>query len=166
MTKAADKRAKRQARVDAVQAENASRGPGRPSEYDPAFCEVVIAAGREGKSRAEIAAELDCTRETLNEWAKAHPEFSDALNRAKEFELAWWEGKARVGVDKGGQVNAALWSRSVSGRFPAEPYRERTELSGPGGGPIQTQPLADELAALPKAQRDQLREAIKGVIGK
>mgnify|MGYP002149956458 CR=1 FL=1 len=31
---------------------------GRPSKYDPAMCEAVIAAGEEGMGRAEIAAEI------------------------------------------------------------------------------------------------------------
>lgn len=163
MTKASEKRARRAVKVAEVRA--ASRG-GRPSEYDPAFCDVVIRCGAEGKSRAQIAAELEVSRNTVHEWSQAHPEFADALQRAKDLELAWWEEVARKGVNKGSQVNATLWGRAVSGRFPTEPYRERTEVSGPNGGPIETRPLTDELAALPKDKRDAIRAAVKQALEK
>lgn len=109
---------------------------GRPTDYRPEFCDRVIELGREGKSRAEIASALDCSRQTLATWEKVHPEFLDALQRAKDEELAWWEGKAREGLDKGSAFNAAIWAKSVNGRFPNEPYRERHELSGAGGAPL------------------------------
>lgn len=101
---------------------------GRPSKYEPAFCDAVMAAGKEGQSKAEIAATLDVTRETLNEWAKVHPEFSDALHRAQEYSLAWWEGRARQNLTTTG-FQAGLWKQAMSGRFPAEPYRERQEVN-------------------------------------
>ncbi len=111
----------------------ASRPVGRPSEYDPAYCERVIALGKEGKSRAEIASALGHARQTIANWEADHPEFLDAMTRAKDEELAWWEAKARKGIDLGSQFNATLWSKSMGGRFPNEPYRDRTEVSGPNG---------------------------------
>ena len=53
---------------------------GRPTLYKPEYCEKVIQWGKEGQSRTWIAAEIDVTRETLNEWAKVHADFSDALS--------------------------------------------------------------------------------------
>jgi transcriptional regulator with XRE-family HTH domain len=138
---------------------------GRPSEYDPAHCERVIELGKEGKSRAEIASALDCSRVTLAAWEKANPEFLYALQRAKDEELAWWEGEARLGLNKGSAFNAAIWKQSVSGRFPNEPYRERHELAGSNGGPIQYANLSEEeidarLAAI--VQQHGLGEASAG----
>lgn len=109
---------------------------GRPSDYDPSLCDVVIQCGRDGFSKAEIAATLDCCRQTLENWAAAHPEFLDALHRAHELSLAWWEGKARTNLATTG-FQAGLWKQAMSGRFPSEPYRERQELSGPNGGSIK-----------------------------
>jgi len=120
-----------------MSAKAATRPVGRPSEYDPAYCERVIDLGREGKSRAEIASDLNCSRTTLAAWERAHPEFLDALSRAKDEELAWWEAQARTGLNKGAAFNAAIWKQSVSGRFPNEPYRERLQVAGPGDGPIR-----------------------------
>jgi hypothetical protein len=115
---------------------------GRPTDYDPAFCDRVEDLGKEGYSKAEIAAELGKCRKTLDNWAAEHPDFLHALNRAKDFELAWWERQAREGLAKPG-FNAAIWSKSVNGRFPAEPYRERHEVSGPNGAPIPVESKID-----------------------
>lgn len=127
------------------------RPVGRPSEYDPAYCERVIALGKEGKSRAEIASALECSRQTLAAWEAAHPEFLSALQRAKDEELAWWEAKAREGLDNP-KFNAAIWAKSVNGRFPKEPYRDRVQVTGANDGPVQTVDLSglsdEQLSAL------------------
>lgn len=125
---------------------------GRPTDYDPAYCERVIELGREGKSRAEIASALDCSRTTLASWEGKHPEFLNALQRAKDEELAWWEGMARKGLTQGSSFNAAIWSKSVNGRFPNEPYRERSEITGGGGVPLS--PGVVTIFALPSNGRD------------
>lgn len=109
---------------------------GRPTKYDPAFCDRVIELGKEGCGKAEISAELDVTRETVNDWIKAHAEFSDAMQRAHDFSLAWWEKQARSNLATSG-FQAGLWKQAMSGRFPHEPYRERAELTGANGGPVQ-----------------------------
>lgn len=111
---------------------------GRPTDYEVAHCETVIALGREGKSKAYIAAELDVSRQTLENWCKAHPEFLDALTRAMTFAQAWWEDAGQKGMvaDK---FNASVWSRSMAARFP-EDWREvrSNEVTGKDGAPLAT----------------------------
>lgn len=107
---------------------------GRPSMYRPEFCERVIELGREGKSKAQMAAEFDVSRQTLDAWVKEHPEFLVAITRARDLALAWWEEKAQshiVEVQFGPKLNNHLWSRSVAARFPDD-YREssKVELTG------------------------------------
>ncbi len=114
------------------------RPVGRPSDYDAAYCDLVIALGKEGKGRAEIASALDCSRTTLAAWERAHPEFLDATTRAHDEALAWWEAKSRTGIDQGPSFNAALWAKAMAGRFPREPYRDRVQLTGKDDGPIRT----------------------------
>jgi hypothetical protein len=126
---------------------------GRPTKYDASYCEQIVGFGKEGMSKAEMANAFDVTRETLDEWAKRYPDFSDALHRAREASLAWWEDQARRGLPMGSSFNAALWAKSMNGRFPAEPYRDRQEVSGPGGGPIESKVdvgglTPDQLSAL------------------
>lgn len=107
---------------------------GRPTLYRPQFCDVVIKAGKLGKSKAQMASALDVSRGTLDDWAKANPEFADAIVRAREHAMAWWEEKGRTHlIEKpmGKKINAQLWSRSMAARFPDD-YREnsKVELSG------------------------------------
>ncbi len=98
---------------------------GRPTDYRPEYCEQVIELGRDGKSVAQIAAELGVCRNTLNNWADAHPEFLTAFTRARDLSLAWWEGTAQSNLATSG-FNASLWSRSMAARFPAD-YTERNQ---------------------------------------
>lgn len=67
----------------------------RPTKYDPAFCEQLVAHMAEGASVTSFAAEIDVARSTINEWADNHPEFSEALSRGKAKCLSWWERAAR-----------------------------------------------------------------------
>lgn len=110
---------------------------GRPTLYCPEYCEYAIALGREGKSKAQIAAVLDVSRMTLDNWSKEHPEFFDAITRAKDLELAWWEGKGQDNL-AAQTFQTGLWSRSMAARFPDDyTERQRRELTGKDGGPIQ-----------------------------
>lgn len=111
---------------------------GRPSEYDPTYCERIIALGEGGASVAEMAYELGVVKQTLFNWSDAHPEFMDAFTRAKLASQVWWERKGRVGMEKSSQeFQAAIWSRSMAARFPDD-WREvkGTELTGKDGAPV------------------------------
>ncbi len=118
---------------------------GRPTLYRPEYCERVIELGREGKSPAQIAADLDVARATLGLWAEAHPEFMTALTRANDLSQAWFENKGQEGLEKPG-FNANLWAKQVSARF-REDYTEtqRRELTGKNGGPIQHEAWLESL---------------------
>lgn len=98
---------------------------GRPSEYRPAFCDQVVDLGKEGKSKAQMAAAFDVSRQTIDNWAVAHPEFLEALSRAETHAQAWWEAKGVEGLEKPG-FNAAVWKKSVEARF-RDDYTERRE---------------------------------------
>lgn len=113
---------------------------GRPSLYDPAFCERVIEMGSKGYSLAQMAGCFGVTRQTMWNWEKEHPAFFDALSRAKELSLGWWEEAIRRGVFMGKEFNGGAWAIAMAGRFPGEHYgKNRTEISGPDGGPIQVE---------------------------
>ena len=72
---------------------------GRPTAYDPAYCDDVIEYGRAGKSLTWIATELGVVKQTIHNWMAEHPEFLDAMTRAKELSQRWWEDKGQEGVD-------------------------------------------------------------------
>lgn len=128
---------------------------GRPTDYRPEHCDRVIELGRQGKSHAQIAADLDVSRQTLHNWAKAQPAFLDAITRARDLAQAWWEDKGQNGLETPG-FNASLWAKQVSCRF-REDYTDtsKTELTGPNGGPIgvtsATDLTNDQLATIAAA---------------
>ena len=116
------------------------RPVGRPSTYDPAYCEQVIELGKLGKSIEQIAAFIGVGTKTIYNWKDEHPEFLHALDISKDFEQAWWEDQAHaymVETKEGPKLNASLWSRSMAARFPKK-YREqtKTEITGADGAPL------------------------------
>jgi hypothetical protein len=123
---------------------------GRPTKYDPAMCEMVIAIGEEGKTLAGMADALDVDRETINNWRAAHPEFSRAIKRGLEKAQAWWEEQGRVatfGATDG--FNATSYIFQMKNRFREE-WNDtiKAEHTGKNGGPIETADRgAEKLAA-------------------
>ena len=116
------------------------RPVGRPSAYDPAFCEKAIEMGKLGKSTEAIGSILDVGTATLYRWRDEFPEFREALETAKNHELRWWEEQAQaymVESKDGDRLNASIWSRSMAARFPKK-YRESTkqEITGAEGAPL------------------------------
>lgn len=115
---------------------------GRPTSYDPSYCERVIEMGRDGYSVVEMAAEIGVARNTLEQlWTAANPEFLQALTEARDASQAWWESQARKHIimpQGSGTFQAAAWSRSMAARFPKD-WREKNETAhtGPDGGPLE-----------------------------
>jgi transposase len=116
------------------------RPVGRPSLYDPKYCEEVVALGKLGKSSEAIGAILGVGTKTLYNWRDQFPEFLHALELAKEFELQWWEDIAQTHMienKESDKINASIWSRSMAARFPKK-YREsvKQEITGADGIPL------------------------------
>lgn len=113
----------------------AKRKPGRPSDYTTECCEAVIALGRKGLSRAQIAAALDVARSTMQEWEKKHVEFAAAMARARDVALAWWEDAGQLGLTMGKEFNATAFIFQMCNRF-GDDYRQRQEMTGANGLPL------------------------------
>lgn len=62
---------------------------GRPTKYDPKYCEMLIEHRSQGFSMESFAAKIGVNRDTLLEWARVHPEFSgakkDAIDKCQAF---------------------------------------------------------------------------------
>lgn len=113
---------------------------GRPSSYDPSFCDKAIELGNKGKSLEQISGALGITYRTLCRWRDEHEDFCHALEEAKVREMIWWEDHAQsylVEHKDGEKLNVGLWSRSMAARFPKK-YSERIrqELTGADGAPL------------------------------
>lgn len=116
------------------------RPVGRPSLYDPTYCEQAIELGRIGKSTEAIGAILGVGTATLYRWMDEHPEFREAIGIAKDMELYWWEEQAQsymVENKESDRLNSGIWARSMAARFPKK-YREstKTEITGAEGAPL------------------------------
>jgi hypothetical protein len=110
----------------------------RPTDYKPEYCDQVIEWGRMGKSLTWMASQLDISRDTIYDWVKTKPEFSDAISRAKAHAQAHWEDLGEVGLSTQG-FNASVYTKSMAARFP-EDWRDNkaVELTGANGGPIES----------------------------
>lgn len=101
---------------------------GRPSKYDPAFCERVIALGLEGKTLAEMAADLQIDRSTVKDWCETIPEFSRAVKQGLENAQAWWENNGRIATFGGFEgFNATSYIFQMKNRFRAD-WRDKSEV--------------------------------------
>lgn len=51
---------------------------GRPTKYEPRFCDELIGFMGKGYSLTAFAGSIGVARSTINEWMAANPEFSEA----------------------------------------------------------------------------------------
>ena len=105
---------------------------GRPTKYNPDFCDAVIEAGKSGQTKAEMAALLDIDRATLNDWCEIHPEFSRAVKRGIDLAQAWWEQKGREKTFQSEGFNATSYIFQMKNRFK-EDWRDKVEQEHTGG---------------------------------
>lgn len=70
---------------------------GRPSKYDPIYCEEILTYFNELEefpTLAGFAVSIDAHKDTLNEWGSVHDEFSVAIKKAKGIQ----EGRLVTGA--------------------------------------------------------------------
>jgi len=133
---------------------------GRPTKYDPMYCDEVVDLGAQGYGPTAIAHQLGVLRENLIQWTEKYPEFARAMKLARQAEQFWWEEAGRSGLYLE-RFNSAVWKTSMQARFREE-YTERkvTELVGEGGGPVQIQPIRLAVEDMSVEARQALREAL------
>lgn len=123
---------------------------GRPSKYKPEFCDVVIAAGEEGKTLAGMAEACDVYRDTLNDWMDKHPEFSSAVKRGLQKAQVWWEAKGMEatfgGVDG---FNATSYIFNMKNRFK-EDWRDKHEVDNTSSDGSMTPTVIERVIVEPK----------------
>ena len=123
---------------------------GRPTTYKAEYCDRVVELGAKGYSQAMIIADIGAgSRETIDNWKKRHPEFLDAMTRARDLALAWWE---RQGVENIGNrdYNANLYRVIMMARFGQDGYREKQLIETVQGG------SGVDLSQLTAAERESL----------
>ena len=116
---------------------------GRPTKYDPKYCQMVIDHMATGLSFEAFAAVIGVAKETLYTWVDKHPEFMDAKKEAFEKSRLFWE---KVGVGQAtGEIkgSSTTWIFNMKNRFG---YRDKIEVSGD-----EDKPFA--IAYRPKSKR-------------
>jgi hypothetical protein len=136
---------------------------GRPTKYQPEWMlDKVLDLGLKGASRGKIAFTLGINYDTLVEWEKRYPDFSDALKMAKLGAQVWFEDVMQAAIlGSIEKVPAALLIFALKSRFPAE-YREvrHTEISGKDGDPLEVQAVAIDVRSLDPDQRELVKQAL------
>lgn len=105
---------------------------GRPSKYDPKFCDEMVAFCRQGYSLTAFAGEIGVSRECLAEWGRVHKEFFVALTRAKAAAARWWEDQGRaVGKGLGGAGSATVVCFQLK-NMAGHDYRDAQQIEHSG----------------------------------
>ena len=86
-----------------------ARPEGRPSEYRPEYCELVLERMAQGISLTGFAGSIRVARATVYEWIARHREFSDAVARARAARVLWWETKLQRSR-KGAETTASIFA--------------------------------------------------------
>lgn len=98
---------------------------GRPSKYDPAYCEDILTFCDDGSSISSFAAHLGVSRSTITEWTSEHDEFSAAVKAAKAKVAAWYDKAARkIAVEGGGNATICIFGLK---NFDEEDFRDKVE---------------------------------------
>ncbi|MEY9239157.1 hypothetical protein ABIF68_006777 [Bradyrhizobium japonicum] len=82
---------------------------GRPSEYRPEYCELVIETMGQGISVAAFAGTIGVACDTVYQWMKRHAEFADAVSRARAKQLLAWELKM-IRAKKGAEAATSMFA--------------------------------------------------------
>lgn len=113
---------------------------GRPTKYDPAFCEIAktFLEGREngkGKSKIQLCRHLRIAKSTMQLWEKIHPAFSVAIEEGLTYAEARWHDLAEENIDNKDfscrmyelqMMNRYGWSRKVEQNIDASLKQEES----------------------------------------
>lgn len=98
---------------------------GRPTTYDPKYCDEAIDFLAQGFSVTAFAGSISVSRSTVYKWAEEHPEFSDALKTGQAKSALWWEMTHRQ-VATTGEGNASATIFGLKNRA-ADDWRDKRD---------------------------------------
>ena len=107
---------------------------GRPTKYKEEYCDAIVEFMSKGHTAKAWCSEVDIVEDTLYEWVKVHPNFSESLKKARQACQKWYENlfrSAAVGKIENFNATAAIWlSKNVI------KWTDKQEISGPGNQPL------------------------------
>lgn len=134
---------------------------GRPTDYKPEYCQLLIEHMGNGYSFEAFAAVVNCNRDTLYEWVKVNEDFSDAKKIAMERSRLFWEDigiKLCKGVLMGGSATAYIFN--MKNRFKNE-WRDKHETGFTDGDGNDINPVT--IVQLPDNGRSKDNSTTAGV---
>jgi hypothetical protein len=115
---------------------------GRPTKKTEQRVEALLQSLRAGASRQRSAALAGIHRDTLNEWMRLDPAFSDAIEKAEGFAEMRFLSRVATAAENERSWQAAAWI--LERRFPNEwRKREGIEFSGVNGQAIEVKTVGD-----------------------
>jgi hypothetical protein len=108
---------------------------GRPSKYDPAFCDLAETTLAKGYSEAVLAGEIGVCIDTITAWKNAHPEFSASVKVGRAKGARVWEDRlANLADTNTGNATGIIFG--LKNRQPTE-WRDKTEQEHSGVVTVQ-----------------------------
>ena len=97
-----------------------SKNPGgRPTKYDPKFCDEAHEFMSKGFSTKAFAGNIGVSLSTVYKWMDEHDQFSEAIKAAQASGAYWWE-KTLMQVASTGEGNASAAIFGVKNRSQEE----------------------------------------------
>jgi len=91
---------------------------GRPTKYKKKYCRELIEHMEEGFSYTTFAAKIEVNLDSLYEWEKVNPEFSEAKKKAfRKCQMFWEEMGINGALGKLFGFNASSWIFNMKNRF-------------------------------------------------
>lgn len=120
---------------------------GRPSSYDPAFCDALEDHFAQGFSYESFAGVVGVSKQTLYNWEQSHPEFLDAKKAHEAKSQLVWERRLNSFATTG-EGNATAIIFGLKNRA-SDSWRDvkAQEITGRDGGPMETKVTRIELVA-------------------
>lgn len=102
----------------------------RPSKFLPEYCEKLILHMKDGYSFASFGSTISVCKDTLYDWVKIYPDFSDAKKIGESHSLYYWESlglKAARGEIQGFNASAFVFCMKNKHGWRNEPKEEPRE---------------------------------------
>lgn len=112
---------------------------GRPTKYDPSYCQAVIDDAAKGFSLSAFCGGIMVARDTLTGWRQTHPEFDEACKVAKLVRARFLETGIMDMSVPAPAMNARKFALVNCAEEDWREPKQTLEHTGADGGPIQSQ---------------------------
>ncbi len=117
-----------------------TRGRKPEFEKNPKLIKDLIQVLKAGNTEKTAYEYVRISADTYYEWIRTYPDFAEMVSQAKAHARAYVMGKHLENVRDKDQKAINSWQRALGG----PEFRDRIEVSGPGGGPIDLTNLSTE----------------------